>query len=181
LDFWLTHTTQNISTCSAVELGIRNGGLSLWLASQGARVLSSDVDLPTRTAIQLHKAHGVSHLIQYESIDATNIPYTMEFDVVLFKSMLGAVGRQGGKQLQTRAVNEIHRALKKGGELFFAENLIGSRVHQFFRKISSDGGRLGVTFLWKRCKNSSRLFRTYSILPGALWARSAAVSYSATF
>src|SRR5262245_36141258 len=90
LDCWLRHTTQNISTCSALELGSRNGGLSLWMASQGARVLSSDVELPTQ-ASQLHKARGVSHLIQYESIDATSIPYTMQFDVILFKSMLGAI------------------------------------------------------------------------------------------
>src|SRR5438093_11928226 len=80
LDFWLAHTTQNLSTCSALELGSRNGGLSLWMAQQGARVLSSDVDRPTEAAVQLHRACGVSHLIQYEAIDATSIPYIRKFD-----------------------------------------------------------------------------------------------------
>jgi nucleoside-diphosphate-sugar epimerase len=35
LDFWLAHTTQNFSTCSALELGSRNGGLSLWMGYKG--------------------------------------------------------------------------------------------------------------------------------------------------
>src|SRR5262245_50191350 len=134
LDFWLGHTTQNIPQCSALELGSRNGGLSLWMALQGARVVSSDVDLPSQRASQLHKNRGVSHLVQYESINATRIPYAMKFDVVLFKSMLGAVGRLGGKREQAQAATEIHKALKQGGELFFAENLVGCNLHQCFRK-----------------------------------------------
>src|SRR5206468_992574 len=28
----------------------------------------------------------------------------------------------------------MHKSLKKGGELFFAENLIGSPFHEFFRE-----------------------------------------------
>jgi len=134
LDFWLAHTTQNIPLCFALELGSRNGGLSLWMALQGATVVSSDVQLPTQTASRLHQHHQVSHLIRYEAIDATRIPYTSKFDVVLFKSMLGAVGRGGGKQLQVQAVKEMHKSLKYGGELFFAENLMGSPLHQFFRR-----------------------------------------------
>src|SRR5215475_9924859 len=134
LDFWLAHTTQNIPKCSALELGSRNGGLSLWMALQGATVVSSDVELPTQKASQLHQHHQVSHLIRYEAIDATRIPYTSKFDVVLFKSMLGAVGRIGGNQLQAQAVKQMHKALKSGGELFFAENLVGCPLHQFFRR-----------------------------------------------
>jgi SAM-dependent methyltransferase len=134
LDFWLAHTSLDISKCSALELGSRNGGLSLWMALQGARVVSSDLALPTETASRLHRSRGVSDLIRYETIDTTNIPYTKTFDVVVFKSMLGAVGKLGGKRRQAHAVKEMHKALKKGGELFFAENLIGSTAHQFCRR-----------------------------------------------
>src|SRR5262245_13307269 len=111
LDFWLSHTTQKISMCSALELGSRNGGLSLWMALQGAHVVSSDVDMPDQTALQRHQSCGVSHLIRYEAIDANNIPYNMSFDVVMFKSMLGAIGLLGGKQRQSHAVKEMHKAL----------------------------------------------------------------------
>jgi SAM-dependent methyltransferase len=134
LDFWLAHTTQNVPACFALELGSRNGGLSLWMAMQGARVVSSDIDLPTETAARSHQARGVSHLIRYEAIDATRIPYTSKFDVVLFKSMLGAIGRVAGKAGQAQAIKEMHKALKDGGELFFAENLVGSPLHQLLRR-----------------------------------------------
>jgi SAM-dependent methyltransferase len=134
LDFWRQHSRLEISKCSALELGSRNGGLSLWMALQGAQVVSSDIDLPTEEAARLHQARGVSHLVQYEAIDATNIPYSSTFDVIVFKSMLGAVGRLGGKQRQVHAVRQMHKALKNGGELFFAENLIGSAAHHFLRR-----------------------------------------------
>jgi hypothetical protein len=47
---------------------------------------------------------------------------------------VGAIGRFGGKQSQAQAVREMHKALKPGGELFFAENLIASSLHQFCRR-----------------------------------------------
>jgi SAM-dependent methyltransferase len=134
LDFWSAHTRQNASNCSALELGSRNGGLSLWLALQGARVLCSDIGLPTNHAMQQHRARGVSHLIQYESIDASHIPYENKFDIIVFKSLLGAVGRGDNRQFQAGAVTEMHKALKQGGELFFAENLIASPLHQSLRR-----------------------------------------------
>jgi SAM-dependent methyltransferase len=138
LDFWLAHTKQKISGCSALEIGSSNGGLSLWLALQGARVVCSDVGPPSENAITRHRASGVSHLIEYRSIDAVQIPYEREFDIVLFKSVLGAVGMMpdsnAGKAAQAKAIAQMHRALRKGGELFFAENLIASPLHQFFRR-----------------------------------------------
>jgi SAM-dependent methyltransferase len=134
LDFWSAHTQQDIAKCSALELGSRNGGLSLWLALQGARVVCSDVVRPADEAIERHRARGVSDLIRYESIDAANIPYANEFNIVMFKSLLGAIGRIDGKRSQVKAVAETHKALKKGGELFFAENLIASPLHSLLRR-----------------------------------------------
>jgi len=133
LDFWSTHTELDLSRCSALELGSRNGGLSLWLALQGARVVCSDVQAPGPAVRERHQARGASRLMRYESIDATNIPYEDEFDLVVFKSVLGALGR-GGAQSQAQAVRQMHAALKKGGELFFAENLTASALHRFLRR-----------------------------------------------
>ncbi len=141
LNYWAAHTEKDISKCSALELGARNGGLSLWLALSGARVLCSDIDDPGDTAGKLHHSHGISQRIQYGSIDVTDIPYENEFDIIVFKSVLGAVGRHGGTDSQFKALSEIHKALKKGGELFFAENLIGSSAHQFLRRKFVPWGR----------------------------------------
>jgi SAM-dependent methyltransferase len=130
LDFWLAHTRQKLSNTLALELGSRNGGLSLWLALQGARVICSDICPPHPETIQLHKDHGVTHLIRYERVDATDIPYTEEFDVIVFKSVLGAIRAER----QATAISDMHKALKTGGELFFAENLEGSPLHQSLRR-----------------------------------------------
>jgi SAM-dependent methyltransferase len=134
LDFWLANTTQDLKGCKALEIGTNFGGMSQWLASKGANVVSSDVNRVRDEAVERHRAAGLSHLIEYEAIDATNIPYTEHFDVILFKSVLGAPEIGGNRETQSKALREIHRALKKGGELFFAENLVGSPAHMFFRR-----------------------------------------------
>ena len=133
LDFWQAHSTQSFAGASALEIGSRHGGLSLWLAMQGASVICSDLNGPSERAVEQHRARGVSHLVEYSALDATNTPYQEEFDIVLFKSVLGGIGGHGGRDSQRTAIREMHKALKKGGELFFAENLIASPAHQFFR------------------------------------------------
>ncbi len=143
LDFWLVNSTKKLSDCTVLEIGANFGGLSLWFASKGAKVVSSDSqgvheevaasDLRgvRREAIELHEKNGLSHLIEHQTINALNIPYTEKFDVVVFKSVIGGID---DKELQKKAVGEMHKALKKGGELFFAENLVGSPLHKFFRR-----------------------------------------------
>ncbi len=132
--YWEAHTSINLSNCLALEIGSNRGGLSLWMARHGARVICSDLNGPTREAEQLHREHQVSGLIEYEAIDATNIPYQEHFDIIFFKSVLGGVGVNDKKERQVMAINQIHKALKEGGELFFAENLVGSPLHKLFRK-----------------------------------------------
>jgi len=134
LDFWTRHSVHDLGSCTALELGSRNGGLSLWLALEGARVVCSDVLGPTYVAVGKHRAAGVAHRVEYQSIDATKIGYDAAFDIVLFKSMLGAVGRSGGRAAQATAIAEMHKALKPGGELFFAENLVASPIHRYLRR-----------------------------------------------
>jgi SAM-dependent methyltransferase len=132
--FWETHTSVDLSNSLALEIGSHHGGLSLWMAQHGAHVVCSDLNGTTHNAGELHTKHRVTELISYESIDATNIPYKDRFDIVFFKSVLGGIGLNDSKERQSRAVNEMHRALKKGGELFFAENLVASPFHRIFRR-----------------------------------------------
>jgi SAM-dependent methyltransferase len=117
-----------------LEVGARRGGVSLWLALQGHRVVCSDLEDNSEVASALHRQYGVADRITYEAIDATAIPYENFFDAIAFKSVLGGVAWDGNASRQAAAVEQMHRALKPGGVLLFAENLKGSPLHQAARK-----------------------------------------------
>lgn len=119
---------------NGLELGGREGGLSLWMALKGKKVICSDLSDVQKNAEPLHKKYGVESHIEYRDIDAANIPYENHFDVILFKSILGGIGRNDNYVLQKKVLREIHKALKPGGKLLFAENLIASTLHQKLRK-----------------------------------------------
>ena len=57
--------------------------------------------------------------IRYEIIDALDIGLSETFDFILFKSMLGGIGRIGSGKLQMDVMRQIHKSLKKGGEVLF--------------------------------------------------------------
>lgn len=116
----------------ALALGERDGGLSLLLAEHGCDVICSDLKGPTDQARSMHETLGWDWAIDYRSIDALAIPFPdSSFQVVAFKSMLGALST---KERQARAVREMHRVLKPGGVLLFAENLHGTVMHRWLRK-----------------------------------------------
>jgi SAM-dependent methyltransferase len=131
LDFWLATSAKRLSECTVLEIGTNYGGLSLWLASRGAKVVCSDLEGVRKEARELHKTSGLAHAIEHQTVNVLDIPYEEEFDVVVFKSVIGWLN---DKKLQQKAVSEIHKALKKDGELFFAENSVGSPLHMFFRR-----------------------------------------------
>lgn len=130
-----TIKTNRQLTC--LELGARTGGLSLYAAMNGHKVICTDLENPETTAKPIHLSYaGVSDKITYQAIDVLNIPYTYDnyFDVVFLKSVLPSVGHGNRKDLQQLAVNQIYKALKPGGKLLFAENLTASSLHNFARK-----------------------------------------------
>jgi len=120
---------------NGLELGSRNGGLSLWLALKGKTMVCTDLMDVKTMAEPLHKKNSVTTLIRYEDIDASNIPYENCFDVIVFKSIIGGIGRNNNYEIQQKVFNEIYKALKPGGKLLFAENLIASPLHRFFRRM----------------------------------------------
>jgi SAM-dependent methyltransferase len=133
LRYWeKTVDWQNVSRC--LEVGAHQGGLSLWLASMGKSTVCSDLGGARQNAESFHRHYEARSLIGYEDIDATNIPYTDHFDIVIFKSILGGVGRDNQIDRQRQAIGQMYKSLKKGGKLLFAENLTGARLHQYLRK-----------------------------------------------
>jgi SAM-dependent methyltransferase len=133
INYWEKHVDFS-NHQKALELGGHQGGLSLWLALNGLQVICSDLKDVKTTASVLHQKHKVNHLIVYQDIDATQIPYENHFDIIVFKSILGGIGRQNNIGAQQQTFDEIYKALKPGGKLLFAENLIASGFHRLLRK-----------------------------------------------
>jgi SAM-dependent methyltransferase len=133
IEYWDNNINWNKIT-NGLELGGRQGGLSLWLALKGVHTTCSDLNEVTNTAKPLHLQYHVSSLVKYQDIDATKIPYENYFDVIVFKSIIGGIGRNDNYEIQQQVFKEIHKALKPGGTLLFAENLIASPLHQLLRK-----------------------------------------------
>lgn len=132
LEFWESQSKRRWENARALEVGARHGGGSLWLAQKGVQVLCTDLNGPTSEARKKHQRAKVARLIKYQKMDVLNIPYQNYFDFVILKSVLGGIRGEGN--VQKRALSQIYKSLKKGGELLLAENLAGSPVHQFLRK-----------------------------------------------
>jgi SAM-dependent methyltransferase len=134
LRYWRQHSLLNPASTRALEIGSGHGGLSLWAALNGMEVLCTNLNEPSKEVRDKHQRYGVSNRISYKPLNALDIPHCEEFDVVLFKSVLGAVGALDNKENQGKAIREIYKSLKKGGELWFAENLMASPMHRFLRR-----------------------------------------------
>lgn len=137
LSFWVkTIEQRHITMGHGLEIGARHGGLSWYFAKQyGSQMHCTDHVLPSENARLLHEAAGLSKLVSYQVADATRLPFPdNHFDFVVFKSVLGAVGRDNQPEKQQQALHEIYRVLRPGAYLFFAENLRGSTLHQIARQ-----------------------------------------------
>lgn len=119
---------------AALEIGSKSGGLSLWLGLKNINTTCSDLTNTKETASILHEKYNLVNKIKYQDINALNIPYENHFDVIVFKSIIGGIGRDNNFDNQVRVFEQIHKALKPGGYLLFAENLVASKLHKFLRK-----------------------------------------------
>ena len=134
LRFWANFIELKDGGKNCLELGGRRGGLSLWLAINGHKVICSDVESPELEASKKHVKYSCIQNVRYESINATDIPYENKFDIVVFKSILGGISGNGRDELKQKAIFEIHKSLKPNGKLLFAENLESSVIHKMLRR-----------------------------------------------
>ncbi|MDR0704057.1 MAG: class I SAM-dependent methyltransferase [Planctomycetaceae bacterium] len=130
-----TNETKLLKDQKVLELGGRCGGLSLWAASLGANVTCSDLENPEKIASPIHNKYPeLQKLIKYESVNALDIHYENYFDVICFKSVLGGVASLHENARREMLV-QIHKALRNGGQLLFAENLTATNLHMWARKM----------------------------------------------
>lgn len=162
LRYW-EDTTHWSLVKNGLELGGREGGLSLWLSLKGITTVCSDLSNVKETAEKLHLKYNVTSHISYQDIDATNIPYENHFDVIVFKSIIGGIGSNNNIAIQQKVFKEIHKALKPGGKLLFAENLIASPLHQWLRKRFVNWGSRWRYVSNDEMKNFLQDFSSYEI------------------
>lgn len=135
LPFWLSKSKLQLKQSKCLEIGARNGGLTLWLADQFKSVTYSDVTEQTQQCIALHAKYNKSN-IEYKILDATKTITLPKRDVVITKSVLG-VGEQDNTQ---KIIDNVFEYLESGGEYWFVENLSGSCMHQVLRKHCTSWG-----------------------------------------
>ncbi len=138
--FWGERLSSENKALKCLELGCREGGLSLWLALKGYSVVSSDLEKTEMVAKPLHQKYNLQDKIIYQDINATSIPYENYFDIIIFKSILGGIGRNNNLKMQQEVILQIHKALKPGGKFLFAENTRATILHRFFRKTFTKWG-----------------------------------------
>lgn len=133
VDYWMTVIPVGGPKLRVLEIGAGPGGPSLWLALQGHDVTTTNFANTREQAGPLHERFGVD-TITYADVDATSIPFTGEFDLVIFKSVLGGAGSTF--EAQRGVIAQMHKALKPGGRLLYAENLRGTWLHRAARAIA---------------------------------------------
>ncbi len=169
LDFWEPFLHQ-VEGKKAAAFGEREGGLSLWLSNHGFEVECSDYKLSEELPLALHRKYEVEKQVSYSNQDITEIYFPDNtFDVVMFKSVIGALG---SKEKQDKALSELHRILKPGGYLLFAENLEATKLHNFARKKFTDWGHR-----WRYLRWTERMSQ-FSHFSGCMFK---AKGFSATF
>lgn len=133
VDYWEKNAAVKGRELECLELGSAMGGMSLWLALNKNKVLCTDLNGPEPSAKALHEKYNCHTRVSYGALDATNMTYENTFDLVLFKSIMGGICTDDNSK-KARLIDQMHKALKPGGMLLFAENLEATTLHKVARK-----------------------------------------------
>ena len=133
------------------------------MALKGKTVLCSDLTNSRQHAHGYHEQYQNPKPIEYQDIDATSIPYENHFDIITFKSILGGIGVNDHKDRQVLAIREMHKALKPGGRLLFAENAVASALHRLARRTFIEWGDSWRYVSIPEMKSFLEVFQTYDL------------------
>ena len=133
LDIWEPYFNSKTSL-NCLEVGSHLGGISLLLAKHGHKITCSDLISPSGTASRLHQKYSLQNKIKYAAVDIKNMNMKDEFDIIIFKSVIGGVARNYDIDLARKISTNLKGALKPGGVVLFAENCSGSLLHRLGRK-----------------------------------------------
>lgn len=135
LEYWRVNSSllggENIL---AIEAGAREGGLSQWALDIGLRVHCTDREMPLAAKRPVFHEDGVAERISFGAWDLVSGPCECTGDIVMAKSVLGALGNCSDLAPQRMAIENMYASLRPGGELWLAENLVGSPLHMFARR-----------------------------------------------
>lgn len=128
IKYFEKNSSKKLTHCKVLEIGSRSGLLGAAFLLCGSDVIISDIIRSLDNDIE-YKINNNSKL-NFEIIDATNIRYTNEFDIIILKSVLGGLST---KQNQLKCIQQVHKALKNNGEFWVMENLKSSLIHKILR------------------------------------------------
>jgi len=115
-----------------LEIGAGYGGLSLWAALNGADVICSDLNFPSKSILDMVDKYNINN-IKFERLDALNIRYKETFDFIIFKSILGGISRPNNISVLFKIMDGIYKGLKPEGQCLFIENMYGTYFHHILR------------------------------------------------
>ena len=114
-----------------LEVGCGQGHNAVFLAMYGAKVSGFDLSPKgIEMATKIAGANGVGELCEFQVANVSDLPYESEsFDVVLCNAVLHHVVKY------PNVAEELHRVLKPGGKLFFAEGVRDNGLYRLARSI----------------------------------------------
>ncbi len=163
MSLWEKDLPDDLSGKKVLDIGGGGGGLSVFFALKGADVYCTDLTLDREAeARQNFEKWGVCDKIRYEQLDVTKMSYKQEFDIVVFKSVMGGVGWNNNYHNQQLMFENIYEGLKNGGTLYFAENLVASPLHQWARKKFAKWGTSWRYITIEEAKELATRFKSFT-------------------
>ena len=146
------------SNTICIEIGSREGGISLWMALNGFQITCSDNYYDSDEAKKLHVKYRVEKKVFYKKVDVLNWNEKAKYDIIIVKSVLGALQTEERIKI---AIENIYNNLNDDGIILFAENSRASFLHRLFRSKFTDWGRMWYYFDESSLK---RIFKSFQIL-----------------